>query len=342
MGWTDFIDETVADGLGSVSAGLGALGHQASDALGAPDWVGNTIDFIGEDGEWALNAVGNFTTPVLDTVDTGMQTVFDDIGSLGQNFEDFADNPSWDNFLDQGSDFLGDVRDNGWDAFTDTSQSFVDAWDESVVDLHSFIDDANEIWGTDGNFDISDWQVGNVTDWLDDNREWIEPFTTPALSAPWLAYQQWKDGDGWFGGTPWGDSSGGLFGDGGLGGLFGDGGLFGGLFGGVFGGNGGSGSSGGGAGGSGGGPVDQGMNRSEAANVVESLRGDRESLQHLIEEAGQAVNRLAANWEGRDSARFQQDFNAKKQAMHQAVQMLETMAKQLQQQIGQQQSTSQA
>lgn len=336
MGWTDFIDETVADGLGSISAGLGELGEQATDALGAPDWVGNTLDFLGEDGEFALNAVGNFTTPVLDVVDTGMQTVFDDIGSLGENFEQFADDPSWDNFLDQGSDLLDDVQDNGWDAFTDTTQSFADAWDESAVDLHSFIDDANEIWGTDGNFDVSDWQFGDVTDWLDDNREWIEPFTSPALTAPWLAYQQWQEGDGWFGGTPWSDAAGTIIGGdgGGLGGLFGGGGL-GGLLGGLFGG-------GGGAGGSSGGPVEQGMNRAEAADVLESLRGDRESLQGLIEDASQAVAQLAEHWEGPDAARYQQEWGGKRQALHQAVLMLEAMARQLQQQVGQQQSTSQA
>ncbi len=340
MGWTDFIDETVADGLGSISAGLGELGEQASDALGAPDWVGNTIDFIGEDGEWALNAVGNFTTPVLDVVDTGMQTVFDDIGSLGENFEQFADNPSWDNFLDQGSDLLDDVQNNGWDAFTDTTQSFADAWDESVGDLHSFIDDANEIWGTDGNFDPSNWQFGDVTDFLDDHREWIEPFTSPALTAPWLAWQQSQNHEGFwgldnpfaglFGGGDHGPLSGGGGGGGGGGSwLFGDNGLLGGLFG-----------NGGGSGGSGGGPVEQGMNRAEAAHVLESLRADGESLQTLLEDASHAVSRLAENWEGSDASRFEHSWTGKRQAMHQAIQMLDSMAKQLQQQIGQQQSTS--
>lgn len=315
FGWDDALDgiKGLGHAAGGLSDGVAHLGAEGLHAVGL-DSVANVVDGYGSSMNFVLSSAGDLAEPLLNAIPQVISYDANFIGEGAQLFNDWAhgDPDAWSNFADAHVA----MTEKAWDDF---AGGWTDAWKDIT---------------------------GPVSDKLFKEMNQIDPANP----------DNWGQvGDGW--GKLLTGATGSITGALGLGGIFGSGTIGGGIgglgggigsvLGGGLGGVGstiggilGGGSGHGGSGGSGGGPVQQGMNRDAVQQLVEVLRGDRETLVRILADARHVVARLGNAWEGSDSERYAANFATQAQRVDQCIHSIEQMTKSLTDQLQQQQSTS--
>ena len=149
MGRFDFITDAadqVGETVGNLTEGASTVEANALDSLGLHD-LANITEFLGEDFQAAWQVTGNFATPVLDIIPTGVDYLGDSAVATSQLINDLAhgDPDALDNFNDAGEE----INKQTWDDWT---KGWKDAWDESVDDYDQFAKDVEKIYpsGDDG------------------------------------------------------------------------------------------------------------------------------------------------------------------------------------------------